>query len=80
MQALSGTVPTFGTKPHLTTRYGSGVSPHHCLIDGHRHHPCNQHNHPSRFSSPLIYQCRFQCTGARTVWVGRLKRSSCMLE
>ena len=38
MYVLSGTVPTFGTKLHLTTRYGPGVSPHHCLIDDHRHH------------------------------------------
>ena len=55
MEIMSGTVPTFGTKPHLPTRYGTGASPYHCLIDGHRHRPCNQHNHPSRFSSPLIY-------------------------
>ena len=26
-------MPTFGTKPHLITRYGTSSSPHHCLID-----------------------------------------------
>ena len=47
-------------------RYGTGVSPHHCLIDGHRHHPCNQHNH-------LIHGAHQHCLlgsrGPRLTWL-----------